>query len=332
MNLQDKKRLLLPAIAVVGIGFGIVFSLARHDAPSTLEPKHLPVTSGFTDAISGSGLVEANTRNISVGSNLPGIVTELLVTEGQLVVAGQPLFKLDDRSARSELVTQENDMATVVAQLEEARVALADQQDQLKRTQGLKEGVVVTVDRVNRLRYATRTAAARLEVMRASLEAAKARVEAAKTAIEKLTVTAPIDGRIFKINIRPGEFVDTGPNATVPIVMGNDTPLYVRVTIDENDLWRFRQTAKVTGALRSNREVKFPLRFVRVEPYVMPKTSLTGSTSERVDTRVLEVIYSIDATDTPVYIGQQVDVFISAEQGDKAEESPPQPASLPTPE
>jgi len=59
--------------------------------------------------------------------------------------------------------------------------------------------------------------------------------------------------------------------------------------------------------------VTFPLEFVRVEPYVIPKMSLTGASTERVDTRVLQVIFSMKKpTSPPVYVGQQVDVFIDA--------------------
>ena len=54
--------------------------------------------------------------------------------------------------------------------------------------------------------------------------------------------------------------------------------------------------------------------FVRVEPYVIPKVSLTGLNAERVDTRVVQVIYAIDPNhkmviDKKVLIGQLVDVF-----------------------
>ena len=106
-------------------------------------------------------------------------------------------------------------------------------------------------------------------------------------------------------------------------MVGNDTPLHVRVSLDENDLWRFSKDAKATGAMRSNRNVTFPLTFVRLEPYVVPKTSLTGSMSEKVDTRVLEVVYRVEASDAPVYIGQQVDVFV--------EETLPQAEAAETP-
>jgi HlyD family secretion protein len=51
---------------------------------------------------------------------------------------------------------------------------------------------------------------------------------------------------------------------------------------------------------------------VRFEPFVVPKKSLTGDTTERVDTRVLQVLYRFNRGDLPVYVGQQVDVFIEA--------------------
>jgi hypothetical protein len=43
---------------------------------------------------------------------------------------------------------------------------------------------------------------------------------------------------------------------------------------------------------------------------VIPKKSLTGGSTERVDTRVLQVIYQFDPPNRPLYVGQQVDVYI----------------------
>jgi HlyD family secretion protein len=54
------------------------------------------------------------------------------------------------------------------------------------------------------------------------------------------------------------------------------------------------------------------LKFVRIEPYVIPKKSLTGDNTERVDTRVLQVIYAVDGGNKRLFVGQQVDVFIDA--------------------
>ncbi len=66
------------------------------------------------------------------------------------------------------------------------------------------------------------------------------------------------------------------------------------------------------GYVRGNSSICFPLKFVRVEPLLVPKQSLTGSTSEQTDTRVLQVIYSFECKDLPVYVGQFIDVYIEA--------------------
>jgi len=52
------------------------------------------------------------------------------------------------------------------------------------------------------------------------------------------------------------------------------------------------------------------LTFDRIEPYIVPKRSLTGDNRERVDTRVLQVIYRFERPSFPLYVGQQVDVYI----------------------
>jgi len=88
--------------------------------------------------------------------------------------------------------------------------------------------------------------------------------------------------------------------------------LHVRVDIDEHEGWRVRAGATAVGSLRGNAEMKTPLAFVRFEPFVVPKKSLTGDSTERVDTRVLQVIYRVERDDLPLFVGEQLDVFIDA--------------------
>ena len=87
----------------------------------------------------------------------------------------------------------------------------------------------------------------------------------------------------------------------------------MRVDIDEHDIPRFRPAAGAGHAARRP-ERRFRLKFVRVEPYVIPKKSLTGDNTERVDTRVLQVIYAMEPTSRRVR-RQQMDVFIDGEAG-----------------
>jgi len=86
----------------------------------------------------------------------------------------------------------------------------------------------------------------------------------------------------------------------------------VRVDIDENDAWRFDKNSKAVAFLRGNRSFKVDLKLAYVEPYVVPKKSLTGDSNERVDTRVLQALYRFERKQLPIYVGQQMDIFIEA--------------------
>jgi hypothetical protein len=114
------------------------------------------------------------------------------------------------------------------------------------------------------------------------------------------------------LKVHPGEFAPTGVLQQPLILLGSITPMNVRVDVDENDAWRVQGGAAATGYLRGNKDIHVPLKFIRFEPYVVPKMSLTGDSTERVDTRVLQVIFSFDSGEMPIAVGQQMDVFIDA--------------------
>ncbi len=95
-------------------------------------------------------------------------------------------------------------------------------------------------------------------------------------------------------------------------MVGNVRPLHVRADIAEQDVPRFFPQAAARAVLRGHAKHSYTLKFVRVEPYVVPKKSLTGDATERVDTRVLQVIYAVLPERGGLWVGQQVDVFIEA--------------------
>jgi hypothetical protein len=124
---------------------------------------------------------------------------------------------------------------------------------------------------------------------------------------------------------RLGEYAQSGPLSTPLMLLGNDDRLHVRVDVDENDAWRFHPCASAIASVRGNPELKTPVKFEHTDPDVVPRMSLTGDSTQRVDSRVLQVIYSFDRGSIPVYVGQQMDVFIevSPETGKKLDTQSP---------
>ena len=98
------------------------------------------------------------------------------------------------------------------------------------------------------------------------------------------------------------------------MVIGNVDPLYVRVQIDEHDIWRFDKAFEATAYIRGNTNLKTLLKFVRVEPYVLAKHQLRGGNKDQVDTKILEIIYKIDSKVTNLYVGEKIDVYIKTDK------------------
>jgi multidrug resistance efflux pump len=123
-----------------------------------------------------------------------------------------------------------------------------------------------------------------------------------------------MDGVILQNKVRLGQYAQCGPLAEPLMVFGGGRELHVRTDVDEEDAWRVKAGTAAVAHVRGNSKHHFALEFVRFEPYVIAKQSLTGAAQERVDTRVLQVIYRFRDHNTPVFDGQQMDVFISGAQ------------------
>src|SRR5262249_22110092 len=96
----------------------------------------------------------------------------------------------------------------------------------------------------------------------------------------------------------------------------------VRVDIDETETWRGRPSHSALVRLRGNPQISAPLTFVPFEPYVLPKKSLTGDTTERGDMRVLQAIYGFVPSQFPAFLGQEVDGFVAAPTREAATGNP----------
>lgn len=295
------RKYIIPLVALAGVAFA-VFTVVRGDkTPPPAPPVSEAAQSPYHASVAGSGLVEASTENISLGTQIAGIVSKIFVQIGSDVKAGYPLFKIDDRSLLAELNVRRATVQVAEAQLADARY-------ELKLAESLSADRITSVEDRDRKRFAAQKAEAQLAQARAELKSGE-------TDLERLTVRAPVDGQVLQLKVHLGEFAPVAATAAGQpplILLGSVTPLHVRVDVDENDAWRVRAGAPATGYLRGNKNIKTPLTFVRFEPYVVPKKSLTGDSTERVDTRVLQVIFSFARGDLPIYVGQQMDVFIDA--------------------
>jgi multidrug resistance efflux pump len=269
---------------------------------------------------------------------------------GQTMKKGDPLFLVDNRQLLATLKYNEANLQAARAQLakleaqprpeqippSEAKVRVAQanvaiQQDLADRAKRLRPSGAVAEEDANQRMLASAMSRQQLlqsqaedtflkagawrfdkDIARAAMAQAEAQVILTKTDLDRVLVRAPRDGMILKVNVREGEYVGTAPGQALMVLGAINEKVHLRVDIDEHDIPRFIKGAAATASPRGHPQIFYPLKYQRFEPFVVPKKSLTGDNVERVDTRVLQVIYALETKDRPVYVGQQMDVFIDA--------------------
>lgn len=342
------RKYIIPALAITGAATAAYTVHSQNKPVTPAQPVADPAKSPFDTPVAGAGIVEASTENIAVGTQIPGVIAKVFVNHGDRVKAGDALFAIDDRAAKAEVAVRTTalevarqtlarlraaprpeDVPPAEAKVAEAKAQVQDAQTQLDLWRSVSDPRAVAQDDLNRRSYALDAAKARLaqaqtqldvlkagtwkpdlEIAQSQVDSAAAQLQAAQTDLDRLTVRAPVDGQVLQLNARPGEFAPAGVLSTPLLLLGDTETLHVRVDVDENDAWRIRPDAPARASLRGNASLATDLAFVRIEPYVIPKRSLTGDPTERVDTRVLQVLYAFPKGKLPVYVGQQMDVFI----------------------
>jgi HlyD family secretion protein len=295
-------------------------------ANATASASRIPSLQGAADsAVAGIAVAEAGL--LTARGNLEQAQGRLANARAAAETARLAAADADSRYAlfqnigdQRAISTDERDRARFGAERARAALeqALAAVQEAAGGVRSAEGGVADAQARITQARATAATARANViearetaAASRAGARQAQAQTQVVATDLERLIVRAPIAGQVLRLNIRVGEYASAGPLPDPLVAMGQVDPMHVRVQIDEEDAARIASGAPAEGSFRGNAAVKIPLTFVRFEPQAIPKTNLNGG-AERVDTRVIEAVYSFRPGDMEAFVGQQMDVFIRA--------------------
>lgn len=235
---------------------------------------------------------------------------------------------------------QEN-LEVAKAQVESANASLKSAQDQLDKQKKSYEldPKSVSKDAMDNAENAVKVAKANLEVVRKQYALTKAGAwiydirnqekqynasskafMASNSLLAKYTINAPTDGVILSINAAVGSYIstqgayDTYTQGSSPVLVMGSSHAYiaVRCYIDEILVHRLPQGSQMKAQMFiRGTDISIPLEYVRVQPYVSPKIELSNQRAERVDVRVLPVIFRFERPkNISLYPGQLVDVYI----------------------
>ncbi len=298
--------------AIAGIvSISMVLHQLHGQTTDTIPPPPVkPAEKPFAHTVAGTGIIEALSENVGIGVPEAGLVSEVLVKVDAAVKKDQPLLRLDDRQLQAQLIGLRAEIAVARAGVTVAKASQAKAADSLSRFQAVKDLRAVSQDDLRTRQSELAVMDAQVTSAESQVLAAEAKVAQTEALIKRLTVLAPRDGTILQVNIRAGEYAAIAPKNPV-MVLGDLQKLQVRTDIDEQNAVRIRPGQRARAYVKGNPTTPLELTYSRIEPYIIPKVSLTGASTERVDTRVLQVIHTLPRPENMnLYAGQQVDVFI----------------------
>lgn len=304
---------------------------AREVAPKTGQDDRGPIPP--VGAVSGSGIVEPADRETRVAPLVGGRIAKISVKEGDKIGAGAVLVELESAVERAALAAAEADVKSAeadlaraarglrredadatVAEAESAAVKAKDAAETAARTGVLVLGGAATADEGDRAKRAEEAARATamaaearkraalaggrwedIAAARAKVAAALARRDQAQATVDRLTVRSPIAGEVLALKYRAGEYVSPGAGDAL-VVVGDTTKLRARIDIDEREVARVRvgQLGYVTALGFGGR--RFAGKVTEVGRRMGRKNVRTDDPTERIDTKILEVILELETS------------------------------------
>ncbi len=313
----------------------------------------LPSTPTISNRIVASGWIEGRTPNIEIGTRLGEQLSQILVREGDWVKEGTVLLMLDaslyqaEESAakaalseaqaklkrlengyrKSEIEAVRAEYTAKLAELEGSRknlkrlVQLINQQAASQQSYDDEYAKAKTLEALAaaaKNRYETIAAPARedeLNAARANVEAARSKLELAKLNLDRCRITAPIEGRVLRINAEVGEIVR--PEDLEPLVVMSDVRvLHAVAEVDEFDALHLTVGQKATITVDSEKEPLATGTIVRMEPIMTQKQMNLNRPGSRLDTLSRRVWVGLESPgDLPIGLPVDVELDISGRPG-----------------
>jgi HlyD family secretion protein len=317
-----KKPIVWIVAAVLVLGGGGFMVVSSHAKAKKAEAAKLAAASApkspYVAVSNGKADVEGGI--INVAARTAGVVREVLVQEGQDVVKGQVLARLEDDEPRLAAQSAAAELNQARAQVELLKVQLSTAQREEARLQKLAVSNFAAGQKLDQAHDAVRQAEANLDAQAALIATAEAKLAQARYNRELTIIRAPVDGKIVRRYANPGAGAST-LNVSNMFDLEPKAARIVRAEISEGALPNVAIGQSVQMSPESDPGKTFAGRVLRQAPVFGARKLQSDDPTQQTDERVVEVVVSADGA--PFLIGQRVLVkFMRGQQQAAAPAAP----------
>jgi len=300
MQTQQKVLIGIAIVAVLGLGAWLSISQGRNQGipvrTEVIRPRDL------VEIVTASGNIRAR-RTVDVSSDVSAKVAELLVDEGDDVRRGQTLLRLEPDQYNAQVARTRASLAQSQAQQAQQQANLIRAQRDLDRLLALRtrDSLLVSRQQIDDTRTTLEVAQATLESAEHGVDQAQAQLAEAQDQLSKTIFTAPIDGKITRLNVEEGETVIIGtmnnPGSLV-LTISDLSVIEVVVQVDETDVSLISVGDSASIRIDAFPNQTFVGRVTEIgNSAITPPTQQSGSQQAAID---FEVVLTLEHTDAPL--------------------------------
>jgi HlyD family secretion protein len=297
------KWLWIGVLLIIVLVVGFVFMQGAGKAKKAEEEKAAATRVESPYAAIANGKVDIEGGIIQIAARRGGVVREVLVQEGDAVVAGQILARQEDDEPRLALQTAVADLAAAESQLRLIQVDITTAQREYNRLEQLVATNFVAGQRLDTARDAIAQAQARLGAQQSAVQTARARRDQAAYNVELTVIRSPSDGRIVRRYANPGAGAST-LNVSNMFDLEPNAPRIARAEIVESDIPNVTTGQAVEITPEGDPSKVYVGTVLRRAAVFGARKLASDDPSQRSDERVIEVV--VTAGDAPLLIGQRV--------------------------
>ncbi len=304
---------ILKGVALLAVGAGIVYWLRF--APISVDT-HTVQRGTILAEVMGTGTLEARVE-ATISPKISGRIAEVRVDQGERVLAGDVLVRLDDDELQQQVAIAQANVEAANAAIERLKIdktrtsAVYEQAEKSHaRTQALIEQKAASSDALDKASEGLAVAVADVSRSEAAItEGQKALVSAEKTwqyheaRLQDTAIHAPFDGMIVKRNREPGDVVVPG---SAMLILISTEELWIRAWVDETEMARLKPDQPARVVFRSESAGRYNGTVARL-----------GREADR-ETR--EFIVDVRVLELPANwaVGQRAEAFIETERRENA--------------
>jgi HlyD family secretion protein len=253
---------LLLLIVIAGAAAWTLRNKSRSATALATQYKTQPAQKGdLTVTVAATGQLKP-TRTVDVGSEVSGIIDEVLVTYNDRVKAGQVLAKINTEKLDAQLLQDSAQLASARANVESAKVTVAETDSEYKRIldalQRSKTQVISQHD-VDTAKAAYDRATVSVKTAQAQVSQMEANMKVDQTNLEKAVIKSPVDGIVLARNVEPGQTIQASMNVTTMFQIAEDlNKMILQVSIDEADIGQVKEGQPVMFTVDAYSGRKFP--------------------------------------------------------------------------